>query len=80
MNHRCTMSILKQCYKFTSETSNKFWNVEVNKSDYKTSWGRIGTNGQSLNKEFPTNESAKKAAIKKINEKTRKGYKQVPCI
>jgi predicted DNA-binding WGR domain protein len=62
-----------------SVNADKFWNVKITGGDVKFEWGRIGTSGQSLVKPFPDTSSAEKAAFEKINEKARKGYKQVPC-
>jgi predicted DNA-binding WGR domain protein len=69
----------KQCYEFVAGTSAKFWKVKTGGESVTFEWGRIGTSGQSMIKDFPTSTDATKAAFKKINEKAREGYKQVPC-
>jgi len=72
---------LRQCFEFndSSINSHKYWNVKVNGDAVKFEWGRIGTSGQSLDKNFPGSGAAMDAALKKINEKAREGYKQIPC-
>lgn len=69
----------KQCFEFVGGGSDKFWKVDIRGNEVDFQWGRTGTRGQSLAKEFPTSAAATKAAFKKINEKTSEGYKQVPC-
>jgi predicted DNA-binding WGR domain protein len=71
----------KQCFEFNNPSinANKFWNVNIQGDSVEFKWGRIGTAGQSIEKEFSSVVEARTAAFKKINEKTREGYKQVPC-
>ncbi len=59
----------------------KYWNVAFARNDDSAvfEWGRIGTSGQQIEKEYPTAAAAEKAIFKKINEKIGEGYKQVPC-
>jgi predicted DNA-binding WGR domain protein len=40
-------------------------------------YGRVGGNGQTQTKSFPTAESAEKHLHKLINEKLAKGYEEV---
>ena len=54
--------------------SSKFWNIEVSGSNYTVRYGRTGTEGQSLEKKFPSPEAATKDAEKLIREKLGKGY------
>ena len=42
-----------------------------------TSWGRIGTAGQSKTKDFGSTEAAQKEESRLLREKTREGYKAV---
>lgn len=55
-------------------TSSKFWQVSVNGRELTTSWGKIGTAGQSKTKTFATAEKALREMEKLIEEKKDKGY------
>jgi DNA ligase-1 len=63
-------------YSFNDSLANahKYWKVQVNGSNMTTSWGRIGTAGQSQTKSFPSTQLALKEASKKRHEKEREGY------
>lgn len=63
-------------FEFVEGTSSKFWEVSVSGCDLTTTWGRIGTPGQSKTKTFPTAEKAQAELDKLINEKTGKGYEE----
>jgi len=65
-----SLSSLLGRYEYTDEKSNKFWECvyESELGTYTTSWGRIGSRGQS--KVGLTG----KEALKKIQEKIAKGY------
>jgi len=66
-----SLSSLLGRYEYTDEKSNKFWECvyESELGTYTTSWGRIGSRGQS--KVGLTG----KEALKKIQEKIAKGYR-----
>jgi len=62
-------------YEFHDEKSRKFWRVEPVKdvepfANYRITWGRIGTEGQSQ-------EVPRATAAKRIREKVTKGYELV---
>ena len=61
-------------FEFVGGTSSKFWEVRVQRSDVYTSYGRIGSTGQTSCKSFETAEAAAAHAAKLVQEKTRKGY------
>jgi len=63
---------------YQDDRSNKFWNLETNGKDFTTSWGRIGTAGQSNTKSFYSEDECKYQANKLIASKVKKGY--VPAI
>jgi predicted DNA-binding WGR domain protein len=69
----------KTCFKFIGGTSAKFWNVEVEGSEYTVHYGRIGSLGRKLTKDLGSNWEAIKKASKKIEEKIGKGYGKVSC-
>ncbi len=54
--------------------SHKFYEVTVNDCEMRIRYGRIGQQGQSSTKTFPTPEKALAEATKKLNEKRKKGY------
>lgn len=56
--------------------SHKFYEVIVNDTEVSIRYGRIGDQGQSQVKTYPTPEKAKAEAAKKINEKLKKGYER----
>lgn len=56
--------------------SHKFYEVKVKETTVSIRFGRIGDQGQTQSKSYPTIEKAKTEAEKKIREKLRKGYEQ----
>jgi predicted DNA-binding WGR domain protein len=60
--------------------SSKFWEIEVRGSTYHVRFGRIGTAGQQQTKDLGSAASAQAAAGKKIGEKLRHGYAEVPGV
>lgn len=62
-------------YEFSEGTSNKFWEIELKGTSFTTTYGKVGTTGQTTLKEFPSADVAKKEYDKLIAEKTKKGYK-----
>jgi predicted DNA-binding WGR domain protein len=57
--------------------SNKFWEISVEGSAVRTTYGRIGTAGQTAVKEEGTSAAAAKLEAKLVQEKTKKGYVEV---
>ena len=55
-------------------SSHKFYELIIKGTEVSIRYGRIGDQGQSQVKDYPTPEKAKAEATKKINEKLRKGY------
>jgi DNA ligase-1 len=64
-------------FEFTEGKSSKFWEVSINDTDVTVRFGRIGTNGQTQTKNFPSADAARNHADKLVNEKLEKGYIQV---
>ncbi|MBT9583491.1 DUF4132 domain-containing protein [bacterium] len=62
---------------FHEGTSNKFWEVEVSGIEVTTTWGRIGTAGQSKCKTYPNDEAALKDAESQFASKIKVGYQPV---
>jgi predicted DNA-binding WGR domain protein len=61
-------------YEFKEGTSNKFWEISLEGSSFTTTYGKIGTDGQSTIKEYDSDDKAKQEYDKLIGEKTKKGY------
>ena len=64
----------KRYFEFVEGTSNKFWEIRVEGTTFFTRYGKIGTDGQTTQKDWPDEAKAQAEADKLINEKTRKGY------
>jgi predicted DNA-binding WGR domain protein len=59
---------------YTDKKSNKFWEIDVTGKSHTVRYGKIGTEGQSKTKEFPSEEEATKDADRQIAAKQKKGY------
>ena len=59
---------------FSDSKSNKFWNIELNGSDYTVNYGRVGTKGQTNTKSFDSADDAKADYDKIVAAKLKKGY------
>jgi predicted DNA-binding WGR domain protein len=59
---------------FEQGGSQKFWRASVRGNELTVTFGRKGSNGQSLLKQFESNDRALKEMEKLVTEKTRKGY------
>jgi DNA ligase-1 len=67
----------KRRFEFVGGGSDKFWEISVTGSQVSVRFGRNGTGGQAETKSFPDATAAHKHALKKIEEKVRKGYVEV---
>ncbi|MGO4329968.1 AAA domain-containing protein [Cupriavidus sp. M-11] len=63
-------------FRFEQGSSRKFWRISVSAMEMTVSYGRIGTNGQSVLKVFDTHERARREMDKLVDEKLRKGYEE----
>jgi len=61
-------------YEFSEGTSNKFWEINLTGKAFTTTFGKIGSKGQTKLKEFRTPAAAKTAYEALIAEKVKKGY------
>jgi predicted DNA-binding WGR domain protein len=59
-----------------SGTSHKFYEATVDGASVTLCYGRIGTPGASTSQQCDSPEAAEKLALKKVNEKKRKGYQE----
>ena len=61
-------------YEFSEGSSNKFWQIDLSGKSFTTTYGKIGTSGQTTVKSYKTDAEAKKEYDKLIAEKVKKGY------
>jgi predicted DNA-binding WGR domain protein len=61
-------------YEFNEDSSNKFWEVQVQDGTMTVRYGKIGTSGQVKEKTFADAAAAEKEKAKLVREKTGKGY------
>ncbi len=61
-------------YELVEGTSSKFWQIDLNGSSFTTTFGRIGTAGQTSTKTWDSDAKASAEYTKLVAEKTKKGY------
>ena len=61
-------------FEFVSDTSAKFWEVEIIGGDVLVRYGRLGSFGQSQTKSFADPAAARQHAEKLVGQKLAKGY------
>ena len=64
-------------YELVDGASSKFWEIDLKGDSFVTTYGKIGTAGQSTTKRFADAAKARKEHEKLVGEKLRKGYKLV---
>ena len=64
-------------FEYIGGTSAKFWQIRIGGTTVDVRYGRLGADGQSLNKTFPDSATAQKHAEKLIAEKLAKDYREV---
>ncbi len=64
-------------YELTDGSTSKFWQIDLDGDSFTTTFGKIGTSGQSKTKSFDDAEVAQKNYDKLIAQKTKKGYSAV---
>jgi predicted DNA-binding WGR domain protein len=64
-------------YEFNDGSSNKFWEITLNGKSFTTSYGKVGSAGQSTSKSWPSDAEALKQYNKLVAEKEKKGYQLV---
>ena len=69
-----TTAITPRRFEFVGGNSSKFWEVRVQGSDVYTSYGRIGSAGQTSCKTMESADAATAHVEKLVREKTAKGY------
>ncbi|MBL4849664.1 MAG: WGR domain-containing protein [Planctomycetes bacterium] len=61
-------------FEFKKGTSSKFWTIGIQGSKVTTTWGRVGTGGQSKTKSHASAGKAQEEYDKLVSQKTKKGY------
>ena len=64
-------------FEFVEGSSKKFWEIELQGTEFTVRWGRIGTDGQTQQKSFANTAKAQAEHDKLIAEKQKKGYAEV---
>ena len=64
-------------FEFVQGSSSKFWQIEVDGSEVRIHFGRIGTSGQFVTKSFADENAAAKHAEQVTRAKLAKGYTKV---
>jgi uncharacterized protein (TIGR02996 family) len=64
-------------YELVEGSSNKFWEISLDGESFSTTYGKIGTSGQSTTKDFDDEAQAQDAYDKIVAEKVKTGYKLV---
>ncbi|HEY3807124.1 MAG TPA: WGR domain-containing protein [Kofleriaceae bacterium] len=64
-------------YEFSEGSSNKFWEIKLDGASFTTTYGKIGTPGQTTLKQWKDAAEAKREYDKLVVEKTKKGYELV---
>ena len=61
-------------FELSEGSSNKFWEIDLEGTGFTVRWGRLGTDGQTQQKSFPTAAKAQSEHDKLVAEKVKKGY------
>ncbi|NVB42435.1 WGR domain-containing protein [Pseudenhygromyxa sp. WMMC2535] len=64
-------------FEYKDARSYKFWEINVEGSSFTVRYGKVGTDGVTQTKSYPSDEKAAAEAEKKIRQKTSKGYAEV---
>lgn len=64
-------------FEFHGDSSSKFWEIARTGAEVTTSWGRLGTDGQTKTKRLASETAAQKEVEKQIRDKSGKGYQEV---
>ena len=67
-------------FEFVGGTSAKFWEVSTAGANVTVRYGRLGTGGQTQTKTMANAEAASRHAESQVNQKTRKGYREVAVV
>ncbi len=68
---------MTQRFEYQDGKSHKFWEIKVEGNSHTVRYGKVGTDGRLITKEFGSPEETQKSATKLIAQKTKKGYASV---
>jgi predicted DNA-binding WGR domain protein len=77
MDSRAEVTMARRRFEFDDGRSAKFWEIDVVGDRHTVRYGKLGTAGRTVEKQFAAAGDAKVSADKLIREKTRKGYREV---
>ena len=63
-------------FQFSDGQSSKFWEIQLKGKSFAVRYGKLGSAGQTLEKQFASPQDAKEAFDKLIREKLKKGYRE----
>lgn len=63
-------------FEYSDDRSYKFWTIALDGDVLITRYGKIGSQGQTRQVEFPSTDSAKREYVKRIEQKTKAGYEE----
>ena len=67
-------------FEFVEGTSSKFWEITTDHREVTVRYGRIGSNGQTQTKSFTSDAAANTDALRQINAKFVKGYRELAAV
>ena len=67
-------------FEFVEGTSSKFWEITTDHREVTVRYGRIGSNGQTHTKSFTRDAAANTDALRQINAKLAKGYRELAAV
>ena len=67
-------------FEYVEGTSSKFWEISNNNREVTVRYGRIGSNGQTQTKSFTSDAAANTDALRQINAKLTKGYRELAAV
>ena len=67
-------------FEFVEGTSSKFWEITTDHREVTVRYGRIGSNGQTQTKSFTSDAADNTDALRQINAKLAKGYRELAAV
>ena len=67
-------------FEFVEGTSSKFREITNNIREITVRYGRIGSNGQTQTKSFTSDAAANTDALRQIDAKLAKGYRELATV
>ena len=67
-------------FEYVEGNSSKFWEITTNNREVTVRYGRIGSNGQTQTKSFTSDAAANTDALRQINAKLTKGYRELAAV